>query len=102
LDVEAVVDELRELLAQLYQRGLHGHISERFLLIVGGRSVSTVHGITLCQGGGFNISREPNGWVVRTDGKGQEVHEVTVATAEEVLHVIASAGRPPPAPDEDL
>lgn len=91
------MNELRELLARLKQRGLHGHISEGPpAQIVGGRSASTttigVIEMPIYQDS-FSVALGANGWIVRKDGGGQIVDEVVVATPEQVVEVIAgSAG----------
>jgi hypothetical protein len=89
--LEAEMDELRDLLALLKLRGLHGHISEGPPeQIIGGRSVSMTMGIPI-YGGSFSTSHGRHGWLVRTDGEGQLVNEVTVATADEVIRAIVDA-----------
>ena len=83
------MSELQELLTQLHQCGLHGHISEGPpSQIVGGRSVSKLMAIPIYRDS-FSVSRDSRGWLVRVDGEGQRVNEAIVTTADEVVRAIA-------------
>jgi len=88
------MDDLRELLNLLKQRGLNGHVTDANpARIIGGRFVSEASGIRVYQDA-FSVSRNAEGWLVRTSGKGQSVDEVVVATADDVVRAIVDCAKP--------
>jgi hypothetical protein len=92
------MDELREVLVQLKQRGVCGHISNGSpAQIIGGRSVSMTRIGTVevpVYQESFSIVRRKDSWTVCKDSGGQLVEEVTVPTAEDVLNLVLNAAGP--------
>jgi hypothetical protein len=91
------MDQLRELLVRLKQRGFQGHISEGPpVQIVGGRSASTTTigttEVPIYQNS-FSVALGAKGWIIRKDGGGQLVDEAVVATPEQVVEIIAGGDR---------
>jgi hypothetical protein len=86
------MDELRELLVQLMQHGVHGHISEGPpAQIIGGRLVSMTRIGTVetpVYQDSFSIVRGVDSWTVCKDSGGQLVKEVIVPSAEDVLKMV--------------
>jgi hypothetical protein len=90
--VENYVDEMIELLSLLKQRGMYGEIVDgECPRIIGGLSVAIMKftGMPI-YGHSFSISREPKGWQVSTDDKGQLVKDTFVNSMEEVVEVVES------------
>ena len=89
------MDDLRELLVQLKQHGVHGHISDGPpAQIIGGRSVSMTRIGTVempVYQESFSIVRGTDSWTVYKDSGGQLVEEVTVPTAEGALKLVLNA-----------